>query len=236
MGASIDIVHQGWLNSSGHRANMVDTGVNAVRRGRGLGQRQHLHRAGLRQTGDGHPDDDDDQAADDHHHKGADDDHDEAADDHHDEAADDDAAPEPGPGRAQRTLAGQRRACCGRRPPRRRPGMPTPTAPPGRCSSPFSTRPGKVVRQVWSPVVCSGCRAAVSFAALPDGFYGLVTAAYDGRATSAVSPTWAFTVDRTVPLAPSGLTRVGGRPPPSTATPTAPPAGCGCTWSTPTTS
>ena len=30
MGATVDIVHQGFLNSSGHRANMVDKGVNSV--------------------------------------------------------------------------------------------------------------------------------------------------------------------------------------------------------------
>ena len=30
MGGSVDIVHQGFLNSPGHRANMVDTGVNSV--------------------------------------------------------------------------------------------------------------------------------------------------------------------------------------------------------------
>jgi hypothetical protein len=30
MGPNVDVVHQGFLNSPGHRANMVDTGVNAV--------------------------------------------------------------------------------------------------------------------------------------------------------------------------------------------------------------
>ena len=30
MGATVDIVHQGFLNSPGHRTNMVDTGVNSV--------------------------------------------------------------------------------------------------------------------------------------------------------------------------------------------------------------
>ncbi len=30
MGGSVDIVHQSFLNSSGHRANMVDSGVNSV--------------------------------------------------------------------------------------------------------------------------------------------------------------------------------------------------------------
>jgi hypothetical protein len=68
---------------------------------------------------------------------------------------------------------------------------------------------GKVVRQAWSPIVCSTCVAGVSFAGLADGFYGLVTAAFDGTTTSAVSPTWAFTVDRSLPRPPSGLQRAG---------------------------
>ncbi|MEA2828336.1 MAG: hypothetical protein QOG43_2775 [Actinomycetota bacterium] len=172
MGGSIDIVHQAFLNSPAHRANMVDTGVNAL----GVGVAWANGTVYIVQ----------------------------------------DYAQLASPPAVNRAPAV--------------PGEPAPanvsvlrTAPTqasARYSDPDGTagrvffavldETGKVVRQVWSPVVCNGCRAGVSFAALPDGFYGLVTAAWDGTDASAVSPTWAFTVDRSAPLAPVALQRVGG--------------------------
>ena len=68
---------------------------------------------------------------------------------------------------------------------------------------------GQVIRQVWSATVCSGCVASVTFAALTDGFYWLSTVANDGVANSAVPTAPLFTVDRTVPKPPAGLTRSG---------------------------
>jgi|GEM_PF-2568049 len=178
MGPSIDVVHQAFLNSAGHRANMVDTGVNAV----GVGVVWANGTVYIVQ----------------------------------DYAKLATSPPPPPPP-----------------PPNRPPAVPTQPTPAnvsivrtalaqasarysdpdgnaGRVFFAILNESGVVVRQVWSPVVCSGCTAGVTFTALPDGFYGLVTAAYDGIAPSAVSPTWAFTLDRSAPKQPSALQRVGG--------------------------
>ena len=172
MGGSIDIVHQGFLNSPGHRANMVDTRVNAV----GVGVAWANGKVYVVQ----------DYAQ---------------------------LASPPSPANRAPNV----------------PNQPTPanvsvlrTAPTqasarysdpdghsGRVFFAVLDETGKVVRQVWSPVVCNTCRATVSFAALPDGFYGLITAAFDGKLGSPASPTWAFTVDKSAPAAPAGLQRVG---------------------------
>lgn len=175
MGPSIDVVHQGFLNSPGHRANMVDTGVNAV----GVGVAWANGSVYVVQDYAKLP-----------------------------------TAPPPPPAN-------------------RAPAVPTQPSPANvsvvrtaltqasaRYSDPDGNagrvffavlgETGAVVRQAWSPVVCSGCVAGVTFSALADGFYGLVTAAYDGTAPSAVSPTWAFTVDRSAPRTPVSLQRVGG--------------------------
>ena len=171
MGGSADVVHQAFLNSPAHRANMVDTGVNAVGVGVAwangsiyivqdyakLASPPPLNRAPAV------PSD-----------------------------------PTPANVSVLRTAPTQASALYS-----------DPDGTAGKVFFAVLDETGNVVRQVWSPVVCNGCRASVSFAALPDGFYGLVTAAFDGNAASAVSPTWAFTVDRSAPSSPTGLQRVG---------------------------
>jgi hypothetical protein len=174
MGPNVDVVHQGFLNSPGHRANMVDRGVNAV----GVGVAWANGTVFVVQ--------DYAQLA---------------------------AAPPP---------------------PNRAPAVPTaitpaaaavlraaPTQASARYSDPDGNagqvvfavldESGRIVRHVASPVVCSGCMAVASFAALPDGWYWIVTVAHDGTVASAVSPASVFTVDRSVPRVPSGLHRVGGQ-------------------------
>ena len=173
MGSTIDIVHQGFLNSAGHRANMVDTGVNAV----GVGIAWANGYIYIVQ----------------------------------DYAKLNSTTP----------------------PPNRAPAVPTQLAPGGnavlrtaptqvsaRYSDPDGTAgriffavvddKNKIVRQVWSPVVCSGCVAAASYAALPDGFYWFATVGSDGTLNSAVSAPARFVVDRTAPRAPASLRRVAG--------------------------
>ncbi|MEA2974067.1 MAG: hypothetical protein QOG82_2525 [Actinomycetota bacterium] len=84
-----------------------------------------------------------------------------------------------------------------------------PDGNPGRIYFAVIDETGKVIRAVWSPTVCSGCVAAVTFAALSDGFYWLSTVAHDGALYSAVPTAPLFTVDHSQPLAPASLTRSG---------------------------
>ncbi len=173
MAGSIDIVRQGFLNSPGHRANMVDTVVNSV----GVGVAWANGTVYIVQN-----------------------------------FAKMVATPTPPANRApsvptQPTPANTSVVRSSLTQATARYADPDGNA--GRVFFAVLNESGAVVRQVWSPSVCSGCVAGVSFTALPDGFYGLVTAAYDGKAASAVSPTWAFTVDRSAPRAPAGLQRVG---------------------------
>ncbi len=174
MGGSVDIVHQAFLNSPGHRANMVDKGVNSV--GVGVAWAKgyvYVVQDYAMLSGSSTP-------------------------------------PPPNRAPAVPTLPTPANATVVRSAPTQASARyADPDGHSGRVFFAVTDETGKVVRQAWSPLVCNTCRASVTFAALPDGFYGLVTAAYDGNLTSAVSPTWAFTVDRNVPRAPSSLKRVG---------------------------
>ena len=84
-----------------------------------------------------------------------------------------------------------------------------PDGNPGRIYFALMDEQGQVIRQVWSPTVCSGCSAGVTFAAVSDGLYWLFTAANDGVVNSAVPTPPLFVVDRTAPNAPANLTRSG---------------------------
>lgn len=173
MGPSIDVVHQGFLSSPGHRANMVDTGVNSV----GVGvawARGYVYVvqdfAQMTVTPPPPPN----------------------------RAPAVPSQPLPANGSVLRTTPTQASA-----------RYADPDGHAGRVFFAVLDEVGRVVRQAWSPVVCNTCMATATFAALPDGFYGLVTAAYDGNLVSAVSPTWAFTVDRSAPRPPAALRRAG---------------------------
>jgi hypothetical protein len=172
MGGSIDIVHQGFLNSPGHRANMVDTRVNAV----GVGVAWANGYVYVVQ--------DYAQLA--------------TAPSAANRAPNVPTQPTPANVSVLRTAPTQASA-----------RYSDPDGHAGRVFFAVLDETGKVVRQSWSPIVCNTCRASVSFPALPDGFYGLITAAFDGKLGSPASPTWAFTVDKTAPTAPTGLRRVG---------------------------
>ncbi len=171
MGPSIDAVHQAWLNSPGHRANMVDTRVNSVGVGVAWAGGYVYIAQDFAQMAPPPP---------------------------ANRAPSVPTQPTPVNAsilRSAPTTASARYA--------------DPDGNSGRVFFAVTDETGRVVRQAWSPIVCSGCVAGVAFAPLADGFYGLVTAAFDGTDVSAVSPTWAFTVDRTAPRAPSGLHRAG---------------------------
>jgi hypothetical protein len=167
-------VHQGFLNSPGHRANMVDTGVNAV----GVGVAWANGRVFVVQ-------------------------------DYAKLATT--AAPPPNRAPAVPTQITPAAASVLRAAPSQasaRYSDPDGTA--GRVFFAILDQTGNVVRHGWSPFVCSGCTATLSYTALPDGFYSIVTVAFDGTVASAVSVAAGFTVDRSVPRVPSGPARVGG--------------------------
>ena len=173
MGASIDIVHQAFLNSAPHRANMVDKGVNSV----GVGVAWANGKVYVVQ------------------------DYGQLAGSSSPPANRPPAVPSqfsPANNAVLRTAATQASAVYS-----------DPDGNPGRIFFAVVDEKGQVIRQVWSPTVCSGCVAGVTFAALTDGFYWLSTVANDGYANSAVPTAPLFTVDRTVPKPPAGLTRSG---------------------------
>ena len=172
MGATVDSVHQNFLNSPGHRANMVDRGVNSV----GVGVAYANGYVFVVQD------------------------------------------------YAQMAPPSQ---------PNRPPSVPTEITPAnavtlrsapavatarfrdpdGKTGAIFfvmANDQGKVVRQGWSAVVCSGCVASLSIAGLPDGMYALYAMSLDGIVASALSAPSIFGIDHTAPAAPVGLQRVGG--------------------------
>ncbi len=174
MGPSIDVVHQGFLNSPGHRANMVDTGVSSVGVGVAWSNGTVYVVQDYAQLNSSPPPPPANRPP---------------------------AVPThitPANGTVLRTPATQAAA---------RYADPDGTA--GKVYFAVVDERGAIVRQAWSPTVCSGCPASASFAALPDGFYWLLTAGFDGSVASAVSPVAMFSVNRSAPRPPTRLTRVG---------------------------
>jgi len=172
MGPNVDVVHQAFLNSPGHRANMVDRGVTSL----GVGVAYANGMVFVVQ-----------------------------------DYAQLNATP----------------------PPNRPPAVPTELAPaigstqrtgPTQASARYSDpdgnagavylavvdATGKIVRSGWSPIVCPGCMASISFPALSDGAYAVYAAAVDGIVGSAMSAPSTFVVNRSAPRAPTGLQRSGG--------------------------
>jgi hypothetical protein len=173
MGGSIDIVHQTFLNSPAHRANMVDSGVNAV--GVGVAWANgtvYVVQDFAQLAGSASP-----------------------------PANRPPAAPSllsPATNAVLRTAATQASAVYS-----------DPDGNPGRIYFAVVDEKGKVIREVWSPTVCSGCVAGVTFAALTDGLYWLSTVAHDGTAFSAVPAPPLFVVDHSAPTPAAGLKRSG---------------------------
>ncbi|MEA2974066.1 MAG: hypothetical protein QOG82_2524 [Actinomycetota bacterium] len=175
MGPSIDVVHQGFLNSSGHRANMVDTGVNAV--GVGVAWANgtvYVVQDYAKLNGTATP-----------------------------------PPPANRPPAVPTQLSPAKDAVLRTATTTAQAVYSDPDGNPGRIYFAVVDEKGKVVREVWSPTVCSGCVAAVTFAALTDGFYWLSTVAHDGAAFSAVPAPPLFIVDRSAPTPPAGLKRSG---------------------------
>jgi len=175
MGPSIDVVHQGFLNSSGHRANMVDTGVNAVGVGVAWANGTVYVVQDFGQL-NGTP-----------------------------------APPANRPPAVPTQLSPANNAVLRTTPTQASARYSDPDGHAGRIYFAVVDEKGTVIRQAWSPTVCSGCVATVTFAAVPDGFYWLSTVANDGVASSPVPTPPMFTVDRTVPKPPASLTRSGTR-------------------------
>ena len=177
MGATVDIVHQGFLNSSGHRANMVDTGVSSL----GVGVAYANGYVYVVQ----------------------------------DYAQLNSTPPPPPPPPANRApavpaaLTPVNSAVLRAAPTNASARYSDPDGNPGAVYLAVVDATGRVVRQQWSPVVCSGCLAGVSFPALSDGMYALYAVATDGKVASPMAAPTVFTVNRSAPLAPAQLQRVG---------------------------
>jgi hypothetical protein len=177
MGATVDIVHQGFLNSPGHRANMVDTGVNSV----GVGVAYSGGYVFVVQD--------------------------------YAQLATTTTRPPPPPNRAPTTptqLTPANAASLSSAPAQATARYADPDGNPGAVFFLVADDLGRVLRQAWSGVVCSGCVAAASIAGLPDGMYALYTASVDGLLPSPMSAPSVFAVDHTAPAAPIGLQRAGG--------------------------